>query len=67
VAGDYPTSQWEAGDQVEDVHAISLPADLVPGSYTIAVGLYNPATGQRAARLDGLGDSIHLSAVVKEQ
>ncbi len=64
VSGDYPTSMWLAGDAVEDMHLISLPPDLNSGDYTIAVGLYNPMTGLRAARLDGAGDSVTLPAVV---
>jgi 4-amino-4-deoxy-L-arabinose transferase-like glycosyltransferase len=65
AAGDYPTSMWRAGDTIEDSHLISLPPDLRPGDYSIAVGLYDPVTGSRAARLDGAGDSASLPAVVE--
>jgi 4-amino-4-deoxy-L-arabinose transferase-like glycosyltransferase len=65
AAGDYPTSMWRAGDTIEDSHLISLPPDLRPGDYHIAVGLYDPVTGLRAARLDGVGDSVSLPAVVE--
>ena len=30
-----------------DRYGILLPADIVPGTYTVAVGLYDPVTGQR--------------------
>jgi hypothetical protein len=65
VAGDYPTSWWQPGDQVDDSHAILLPPDLASGIYQIVVGLYNPTTGFRAARLDGTGDSISLPAKIE--
>jgi hypothetical protein len=54
----YPTSLWRSGDRVEDQHVMSLPGDMPAGTYRIAIGLYDPTTGQRLARLDGRGDSI---------
>jgi 4-amino-4-deoxy-L-arabinose transferase-like glycosyltransferase len=66
VEGDYPTTWWEAGDQVEDLHVVPLPTDLVPGDYIIDVGLYIPATGLRALRLDNGDSAIHLPAAVVE-
>ena len=64
VENDYPTSLWQAGDQIQDSHSMLLPSDLLPGTYQMAVGLYDPATGFRAARLDGAGDSVMWSLVV---
>ncbi len=51
--GRFPTSAWAMGDVVRDAH--SMPLDKVaPGSYRLAVGLYDPATGTRvAAEQDG--------------
>lgn len=46
-AGEYPTDAWELGEDVEDPHAISLPAELPPGTYRLTAGLYDPSTGQR--------------------
>jgi hypothetical protein len=44
-----PFWQWTKGDRVEDVHPIDL-APLAPDQpYTIAVGLYDPSTGERLA------------------
>jgi hypothetical protein len=37
----YPTSLWKPGETLIDKHALALPADLGPGPYTIAVGLYD--------------------------
>ena len=47
LLGLYPFWQWSKGDRVEDVHPIDvsqLPRDR---QYTVTVGLYDPATGER--------------------
>ncbi len=60
VDGDYPTSLWRAGEIIDDPHTMLLPADLPPGDYQLAVGLYDPASGQRLSRQDGSGDTIFI-------
>jgi len=50
--GAYPMSQWVAGDWVEARYTLAIPADLPPGSYALWVGLWDPATGRRAAFFD---------------
>jgi hypothetical protein len=55
--GSYPTSQWTAGEVVEDRLSLSL-AGVPPGNYQLAVGFYSqPAPGQlnQLAVLDGAG------------
>ncbi len=42
-----PTSSWQPGEELVDRYGLLLPRDLPQGSYTIAVGLYDPITGQR--------------------
>jgi hypothetical protein len=42
-----PTSAWQPGETIVDRYAMLLPEELPAGSYTIAVGLYDPVTGQR--------------------
>ncbi len=42
-----PTSTWHAGEQIIDRYALPLSSTIPPGSYTIAVGLYDPVSGQR--------------------
>ena len=42
-----PTSTWQAGEEIVDRYALLLPNDLPQGSYSIAVGLYDPESGQR--------------------
>jgi len=65
VGGDYPTSFWRAGDQVQDRHTLSLPANLTAGTYRLAVGLYDPQTGVRVPRLDGAGDAMEWPILVR--
>jgi hypothetical protein len=66
-AGAFPMKQWVAGDWVEDQHMLALPMDLVPGSYTLRVGLYDPRTERRAAVFDQqgklVGDQVELGQV----
>jgi len=66
-AGAFPMKQWVAGDWVEDHHMLALPMDLVPGSYTLRVGLYDPRTERRAAVFDQqgklVGDQVELGQV----
>jgi hypothetical protein len=45
--GFYPTSQWQTGQIVADMHCLQLPPGLVPGQYDLLAGLYNPDNGQR--------------------
>jgi hypothetical protein len=61
-AGSLPTSRWQAGWRVLDEYQIALPADLAPGTYTLAVGLYQPD----GARLPAAGPGILLGEVVIE-
>ncbi|NPV67739.1 MAG: hypothetical protein HPY64_11385 [Anaerolineae bacterium] len=44
-----PTTTWTPGATVIDRHGILIPADLPPGEYTLAVGVY--AADDPAARL----------------
>lgn len=44
-----PTSVWQPGRYIYWVHPIPMPADLPPGSYRVAVGLYHPDDMSRVA------------------
>ncbi|MDQ1301093.1 MAG: 2 protein, partial [Chloroflexota bacterium] len=48
----YPTSFWAAGESLADTHRLKIPANIAPGRYRIAVGLYDPISGQRLAVLE---------------
>jgi hypothetical protein len=39
--GRYPTSAWQPNDRSLSQFSIALPADLLPGTYQLWVGLYN--------------------------
>jgi len=41
------TTQWQAGEYVEDSHTLVIPSDAPPGPYTLYVGLYDAATNER--------------------
>jgi hypothetical protein len=49
-----PTPRWQAGWQILDEYQLALPADLAPGSYQLAVGLYQPTGEQLPATPGGL-------------
>lgn len=42
-----PTSTWQPGEEIIDRYGILLPDNLPPGAYRVAVGLYDPNSGQR--------------------
>jgi hypothetical protein len=45
VDGNYPTSAWQPGEVIEDVHLLPAGSDLkIPRA---AIGLYRLATGER--------------------
>jgi hypothetical protein len=66
-AGTCPTAVWAAGDSFVDEHAIDLPSNAPPGNYRVLVGLYDPRTGKRLARVDpapaNLADRIFLGEI----
>jgi hypothetical protein len=45
--GRRPTTDWVPGDDLVDVYEVPLPPGLRPGAYRLAVGLYDPADGER--------------------
>jgi hypothetical protein len=51
-----PTSSWQAGDVIIDHYGMLLPVDTFAGVYQIAVGLYDPVSGQRLPISAGPGD-----------
>jgi hypothetical protein len=59
--GAYPTSAWDAGEVVVDERILLLPPDLTPGLYSLWVGLYLPASGERLPVAGG-GDSVKLGS-----
>jgi hypothetical protein len=60
--GDYPTTFWQPGETVIDPHLIPLDEGTPPGSYRLAIGLYQRESGQRLTGRDpaGLTTDYHL-------
>jgi 4-amino-4-deoxy-L-arabinose transferase-like glycosyltransferase len=58
LAGRYPTSLWRTGDTVQDVHLITIPANLPVGAYQLAIGIYRLETLQRLAATDAGGTPL---------
>jgi hypothetical protein len=45
--GNAPTTSWAPGQVIEDALALQIATDAPPGTYQIAVGMYDAATGAR--------------------
>jgi hypothetical protein len=43
----YPTTGWQAGDQLVTTETLAIPPDLPAGSYTLQTGWYDPDSGER--------------------
>ncbi len=57
-----PTSAWPAAEPITTAHGLILPTTLLPGRYTLQVGLYEPGSGTRLLTHEGL-DSWLLAEV----
>ncbi|MBL7198716.1 MAG: glycosyltransferase family 39 protein [Anaerolineae bacterium] len=55
--GTRPTSTWRTDEVIVDEYAISLHPQSPAGRYTVEIGLYDPATGERLAVVDELGQA----------
>jgi hypothetical protein len=51
----YPTTAWQPGDYIRDVHIVPLDPDLPRGDYPVTVGMYDEATGERQPLRDANG------------
>lgn len=63
---DAPAWNWRAGDAFVQMHQIRLDDGVVPGSYDLAVGIYNRHTMERlTVIIEGteMGDSVFLEQV----
>jgi hypothetical protein len=58
-AGWYPTSSWQAGDVVPDVHTLTIPTDLPSGHYPLWAGMYRPEDGSRLPARGSQGPYPH--------
>jgi hypothetical protein len=54
--GQSATTQWSAGDTLQERYVLVLPGDLPPGRYQLRVGWFDPAGGQRLPIVSGGSD-----------
>jgi hypothetical protein len=64
LKGDWPTSAWDLGQTVRDPRHLDYSSALPPGDYSVVVGLYDPASGLRAAS-HGRDGSEHTDRAVQ--
>ncbi len=60
--GRFPTAVWRVDEELSDTMQVALPQDILPGDYSIRMGLYDQ-TG-RLPFASGDGDSILLEKVL---
>ncbi len=66
MQGTRSTDTWPTDQTFEDQRAVWIKPGTPPGTYTLSLGLYNPATGQRLKLPDG-ADRLNLADVVVGQ
>ena len=64
ASGKYPSSVWDAGETIADLHTLPLTPQLPAGEYSLAIGIYNPITGQRVPIVDENGQSSEDHVVI---
>ncbi|MEW5718144.1 MAG: hypothetical protein AB1817_05940 [Chloroflexota bacterium] len=58
----YPTTAWQPGESIVDVHEIQV--DAAPGVYTIIVGMYDPNSLARVPAFDSTGARLPNDQIV---
>ena len=61
--GAYPTTGWLPGEYLADTHTVAVASEAPPGIYRLAIGLYDPVTGERLRMPDG-ADQVLLETPV---
>jgi hypothetical protein len=62
--GAYPTAGWVAGEHIADTHTLRVQADARPGAHRLAVGFYDPTTGERLLTPDA-ADAVTLDTPIR--
>ncbi len=62
LEGHYPTTAWPAGEIIQDIHP--LPTQDYAQVDHIAIGLYNPTSGQRLPVFDATGQRLADDALI---
>jgi hypothetical protein len=58
AAGHNPTWSWKAGEVVADEVALTIAPDAAPGRYSLMLGFYRPADGERLPAQDAAGNVV---------
>jgi hypothetical protein len=58
AAGQRPTTGWLPDEIIRDLHTLDVAPDAPPGKYMLAIGMYDPATGERLHALDEAGNDM---------
>ncbi len=64
-----PTSTWSPGEELRDQHRLSLPPDLLPGTYWLRVGAYYWETLERLPVIENdvpVSDYVELGSLELE-
>ena len=66
--GQHPTTSWLSGEFVTDAHTLTRPAGDPPGPFSLALGLYDPISGQRLPFIDESGNIVadHITIALDE-
>jgi hypothetical protein len=56
--GEFPTKRWPMDKYVRDEHLIKMPENLLPGQYTLSIGIWSAEGGWRLPLLDENGDQV---------
>ncbi len=65
VQGTYPTSQWPAGEPIQDPYRISIAPDAAPGPYRLELGWYLLETMERLDLLSPDGQPVDNRLLLK--
>jgi hypothetical protein len=63
----FPTTDWPLVERIDDVHIVPLAQDLPPGEYTVALGMYDWATGVRLPAYARSGELLAEATVLLEE
>jgi len=67
--GSRPTTNWKADEVIPDNYGVPIQPGTPPGTYTLRIGLYSLADGQRlpiAVKDKAVGDAIDLTDFVMQ-
>ena len=63
-AADYPTSHWRPYELAIDIADLPIPAQLAPGNYRLALGIYRMDTFERLAIPNTTDNELNLMTVI---